>query len=270
MNRAARAGEAGAVWPSRARFAVEAVATAALAFVLAQLVWAGYPPFVDAPTAFGGPDAAASALASRPSGDANPFARRIEGVAARDPLADAPETTLNLKLMGVRTATRDGDGSAILQTPDNEQRLYRVGDEVVGGVTLAAVEPGRVVILRNGALESVLLSDRESLLGGVAAQASAETEAPRVHGPVAARALMDGIAPTARAEGGVIVQARGDGAALAAAGLAPGDVVLAVDGARLEGLESWAAAVADAQLGAPIVLEIERAGGATTIRLVLE
>ena len=49
---------------------------------------------------------------------------------------DAPETTLNLKLTG-RTA--GSNGTAILRTPDNKEGNYRLGDEIVSGVTLKAV-----------------------------------------------------------------------------------------------------------------------------------
>lgn len=56
---------------------------------------------------------------------------------------DAPETTLNLKLTG-RTAS--SNGTAILLTPDNKSGNYRLGDEIVPGVTLQAVNKDFIVL----------------------------------------------------------------------------------------------------------------------------
>lgn len=64
--------------------------------------------------------------------------------------ADAPETTLSLKLFGRRTGAK---GSAILQTPDRVQGVFVVGDEIIPGVTLKSVDPDYIVLSRNGVLE---------------------------------------------------------------------------------------------------------------------
>lgn len=69
----------------------------------------------------------------------------------------APETTLNLKLFGLRAG--DG-GSAIIQTPDNAQGVYRIGDTIISGVTLEDITPGYVVIARGGIRER-LTFDRD-------------------------------------------------------------------------------------------------------------
>lgn len=63
---------------------------------------------------------------------------------------DAPETSLNLKLMGRRAHE---NGSAIIQTPDKKQGVYGIGDEIVKGATLKSVHPGHIVISRDGAIE---------------------------------------------------------------------------------------------------------------------
>ena len=63
---------------------------------------------------------------------------------------DAPETTLNLKLTG-RTA--GSNGTVILRTPDNKENNYRLGDEIVSGVTLQAVNKDFVVLDVDGQMQ---------------------------------------------------------------------------------------------------------------------
>ncbi|WP_371395733.1 type II secretion system protein N [Fretibacter rubidus] len=63
---------------------------------------------------------------------------------------DAPETTLNLTLVGRRAGD---NGTAILVTPDRKQAVYSVGDEIINGVTLKAVNPDFIVLSLDGRLE---------------------------------------------------------------------------------------------------------------------
>lgn len=67
---------------------------------------------------------------------------------------DAPETKLNLKLYGIRyDQSGQGRGSAVLQTPDNVQNNFYIGDEVMRDVTLASVSKSFVVLSADGRLE---------------------------------------------------------------------------------------------------------------------
>jgi general secretion pathway protein C len=66
-------------------------------------------------------------------------------------------TSLNLKLYGVREDRASGRGSAIISTPDGQQRSFAVGDEIVPGVTLQAVNFDNVTISRGGASEQLFL-----------------------------------------------------------------------------------------------------------------
>lgn len=76
---------------------------------------------------------------------------------------DAPETTLSLKLFGRRAGPQ---GSAIIETPDRVQGVFRVGDEIIDGVTLKAVNPEFIVLSRSGTLERLTFErEREGLLG---------------------------------------------------------------------------------------------------------
>jgi general secretion pathway protein C len=74
---------------------------------------------------------------------------------------DAPETTLNITLKGHRAGP---NGSATIQTPDRQEKNYYIGDEIMSGVTLEAVNPGFAVIRRSTGLER-LSNKREELFG---------------------------------------------------------------------------------------------------------
>lgn len=74
---------------------------------------------------------------------------------------DAPETTLNLVLKGHRAGPL---ASATIQTPDRKQANYYIGDDILPGVTLEAVQPGYAVIRRSTGLER--LSNQRDLLFG--------------------------------------------------------------------------------------------------------
>lgn len=76
------------------------------------------------------------------------FAPTIEVIAEVG--EDAPETTLNLKLMG-RTA--GSNGTAILLTPDGKEGNYRLEDEIVPGVTLQAVNKAFIVLNVDGQIQ---------------------------------------------------------------------------------------------------------------------
>ena len=65
----------------------------------------------------------------------------------------APETTLDLKVFGMRVDTDGDSSSAIIETPDGKQRPYAIGDTIVPGVTLEKVDPDFVILDRNGKKE---------------------------------------------------------------------------------------------------------------------
>ncbi len=82
----------------------------------------------------------------------DPFHRDMP--VATGPMAiSAPETTLDLKVFGMRADIGGDSSSAIIQTPDNKQASYFLGDEIIPGVTLKQVEIDYVILDRNGVLE---------------------------------------------------------------------------------------------------------------------
>jgi len=103
------------------------------------------------------------AASSRLNVEFDPFHR---GGAISDEIieigTDAPETTLNLKLFGRRAGQ---DGSAILETADKSQKVFRIGDEIMNGVTLKAVHPDYIVLSQGGRIERLTFErDTQSAL----------------------------------------------------------------------------------------------------------
>ncbi len=71
-------------------------------------------------------------------------------------VADAPETTLNLKLLGVLAGGKEY-GYAIISSGGNKIKHYGLGDDVPGGATLHAVFADRVILERDIRMETLRL-----------------------------------------------------------------------------------------------------------------
>ena len=71
-------------------------------------------------------------------------------------VADAPETTLNLKLLGVLAGDKEY-GYAIISSGGNKIKHYGLGDDVPGGATLHAVYSDRVILERDIRMETLRL-----------------------------------------------------------------------------------------------------------------
>jgi general secretion pathway protein C len=187
-------------------------------------------------------------------------------------------TSLNLKLTGVREDRATGRGSAIIQLPDGRQLSFGVGEEIMPGVTLAAVGFDNVTISRGGMQEQIFIDqsqpttvatgDPNSTVPVPPGPPQPQVVAPQ--GPV--QAPMTGainFLPRMSAGGvtGVQVTPGNDGGrALAAAGLQPGDVIVAVNGQRVTSLEQARAAMGG---GGTVSVMVERGGRAVplTVRL---
>ena len=182
-------------------------------------------------------------------------------------------TSLNLKLFGVRENRASGRGSAILALPDGQQRSFAVGDEVVPGVTLTAVGFDFVTITRGGRPEQLFLD--QSTPAGSPTPAAQGTIAPPAPPMVSTAPAPTPLAPSGGnpiaadvqfqpriANGqlsGVVVQPQGSGNAFRAAGFAPGDVIVSVNGQRITSAEQAQALAAEIGNGEVSVV-VNRAG----------
>jgi general secretion pathway protein C len=268
--------------------AVTAVLVVAIAQQLVALTWALVPaPAIELPPpAPGVPGAAADAGAARDySGlaEAHLFGEAPATPVAPPPAAvvDAPDTSLSIKLTGVQAYPDPDAGQAIIDAGRGTEKIYRVGDPIdgAGGTRLHAVLEDRVILNRDGRLESLRLPREPSGRSAVAANSRIQMPAA----PAATSSLRDVISENAsqitdiirvapHLEGGQMVGFRispgRDRERFEAFGFQPGDVITDVNGTLLDdpsrGLqifealgESTQASVTVLREGTPEVLTID-------------
>lgn len=256
------------------------------AFAAAEALWSVLAPRA----ARGGVAAPIAATASAQTSDyallsrVNPFAPSGGGPTAAigATTTEISETTLDLQLSAIRAAAADA-GAAIIRVR-GEERVIRIGETILPGVVLHAVEADRAVIARAGVLEAVSL-DRPTA-GGLAKPAAPtsltvtdrsatpaddEAAAPSSGGrsapgdprEVAAR-LGQLVELRPQINNGVVSLAlfpKGDDGVFRASGLQPGDVLVAVAGTRVDGdPTALAAALQSAPAGAPVPITVQRGG----------
>jgi general secretion pathway protein C len=127
---------------------------------LAQWTWLiikpPLPPLVVAPTP---PPAAANAFSLQPLLAAHLFGQVSQELTGGR-LDNLPISSLNLVLAGVIAS--GAGGYALISVNGQSQEPFAVGQTITGGAVLQAVYPDRVVIRRNGALESLLLEGADN------------------------------------------------------------------------------------------------------------
>lgn len=70
---------------------------------------------------------------------------------------DAPETRLRLDLKGVFASSNANEALAIISSSKGKDKTYHIGDKVTGGALLHAVYADRIILKRNGKLETLRL-----------------------------------------------------------------------------------------------------------------
>jgi len=275
------------------RWAVESLLLIALALLIARIVWLSVSPSNSVA------DYTQRPLPSPMRGSAgglaistdrtilvrtNPFQQGEEDIVVQD----APETNLNLKLDGLRMSTEDGAGMAIIRGPNGQGKNYQLGEEILAGVTLERILSDRVIINRDGASETLMLGGRgtglsvitdDSRTSSVAGTATASSDtpppAPDVPGITEAQIeapeiLLSSVnAGPVRVNGAITgyrLDPIGDPSIMQQAGLAPGDVLLQVNGASVAQLDTTDIIE---QIGASETVEmrVNRNGSEQTIRL---
>ncbi|WP_082936654.1 type II secretion system protein N [Pseudomonas citronellolis] len=71
------------------------------------------------------------------------------------------ESNLSLKLVASYAGSEESRSAAVIEGNENAQALYYPGDKLLPGVELISVQSRRVLIRRNGVLESVSLDERK-------------------------------------------------------------------------------------------------------------
>jgi len=165
----------------------------------------------------------------------------------------APETRLNLKLMGVLSSDEKVNAKAIIADPKGVQKSYGIGAQLPGDAELIEIHPDRVILLRNKRHETLRL---ERLVGaarggaGSAPKARRRGAAKQLNEPArnlantykqqlesAPREVMKAVRPVPATRNGEFLGYRLGGARnnalLKSAGLMPGDIVTEVNGIKL-------------------------------------
>lgn len=232
------------VAPVAGRLNAPLVATVVLSLLLAvqagRLVWLFVAPAPEAPQAAARP---------MPEADVSIFQRfdAFFRTGAQSSLAEATGAdATQMRLYGVR-AGGPGGGSAIIGLSDGRQVSVGVGEEVEPGLVLQSVGSDHVLLARGGSVSRLIFTEAPPGTPAppaapatpqvVTPQASAPTTTPTAAPQVDPARLVAqaGLRPRLKGMGvsGFTVTSTGDGAALRAAGLRSGDVILAVNGAEL-------------------------------------
>jgi general secretion pathway protein C len=218
------------------------LALALLATSLAGLTWRLVPTGEESTMPL---PARPAATGERPSWNIEQwhlFGQKPAGVQAGG-VESLPETNLNLLLRGVFATSPDGKGGgAIIAVPNGQEDYYPLNARLPGGAVLAEVYPDRVILDRGGRLETLRLP--KTVL-----KSSDEPTGEESGGEVSLRQyrdmlvsdpqrLADVVKISPRNEGnrfiGYEIQSGRDAALFDRLGLAPGDVVTAVNGIALD------------------------------------
>jgi general secretion pathway protein C len=163
--------------------------------------------------------------------------------ASRADGANAPETNIPLVLTGTIAGNEPQNGLAILGQNAQTAKVYAVGDSVPGGAKLHSVYSDRVVIDRNGQLESLALPHQAGATAPPPSAAMLRSENPsleRMRRMITEQPglLTDVMRPQAVIDHGHMngfrVYPGRNRAAFLRLGLRPGDQVTAINGTPLD------------------------------------
>ena len=218
----------------------------------------------------------------RPSGIAAPAGAGAGLLGGFDPFfrlsgqaGPAVVTGLDLKLFGVRMDQASGRGSAIIATPDGQQRSFAVGDEIVPGTVLTAVGPDNVTITRNGKTEQLFM-DSAGPQGGTPMAGAVEEARPVQAVPTPSQSFEAtplaselGLQPRINGDKltGVVLRPIGGGAAYRASGLQPGDVLISLNGQRIDSPDELGGLREQLATPGTVNVQVERGGRVISLQL---
>ncbi len=253
---------------------LETLLLALVAIQAARLFWALLTP-VGPVGDWKVPGSLTAPMASGSLGNFDPFFRLNAG-------GPAVVTSLNLKLFGVREDRATGRGSAIIALPDGRQMSFAVGDEILPGVTLAEVGFDNVTINHQGNREQIFL-DQSGAADTVGSEpAPPFPSAQPVQPPSVSTPSVRPAPPPPPPPGqavqlqprmtngrvtGVAVGPGGNDQIFRAAGFAPGDVIVSIDGQPVRSVDQVRAQVARA--GGSVTVMVDRAGRTVPMRVRL-
>lgn len=194
---------------------------------------------------------------------------------------EAPETRLRLELVGLFRHQNQEKARAVIAQQGQDAQLYKPGDRVPGNAILEDVYADRVMLRRQGQLETLRLRDPE--LEGVvseprrsngAARGQAAPEGPvdlesLAHDPAAQRrAIIDqlGLTPVEQgAPSGYRISDNAPREMIGSVGLRSGDVLLSVNGYALGNEQNDVAALSEVMGTGKATIEVQRGSRRFTV-----
>lgn len=253
--------------PTDVYFWLKAVLLAGIAIQLARLLWTIVTPV-------------------GPFGDWRPPAPHILSAEMQSALllrvdpflrAGAPQTQAvaampsDLQLFGTRAGGAGVLGSAIIGQGEGDQNSFVVGEEVVPGIKLAEVAFDHVVLDRGGVQQSLYMPSADGTDG--AQQGPATPGAAIAPGAAASAgaAMAAGLDVRPQQQNGqvtgVVIGPGSNPALFQAAGFQPGDVVVAVNGAKISSAIDAQQLQSSLVPGARLTLTVQR--GSQTVPIAL-
>lgn len=276
--------------PPLANIAALALALVAGVFC-AQLAWA----LVPAPTGVWSPapvNAQQGATQSGPDysldtlAQAELFGRRkqeAESGPDREVIEDAPDTRLSLTLLGVYSADEESMSRAIIAANRGDAEIYAIGHTISRNVTLHAVLADRVILDREGNLETLRMERTEAAGGGdtprrqmsdsgnltaAAPQQLAEIRNELLDSPGSVTQYIRVVpASSGGQQQGYRIYPGRDRSLFEAAGMRPGDLVTAVNGVPLDNAQRAMSLVNELRDAQSIDVTVERGGNQQTYTL---
>ncbi|UZE97431.1 type II secretion system protein N [Alkalimarinus alittae] len=185
---------------------------------------------------------------------------------------EAPKTKLQLQLKGVFTSERDSESSAIVAERGQKGEYFKIGDKLPGNAELVAVYSDRVLLKRNGRLETLSFEDAAKGDNGFAKVETSTRRRP-VTSPqqfvdIAEKRLIESPSTALASVGLKPVQEGtasgyvydGKNPMLAGMNLKPGDVVRSVNGNLLGDINKDRALLKQLYQEGSLEVEVERDG----------
>jgi general secretion pathway protein C len=195
--------------------------------------------------------------------------------AARSAAAETSVAPSNLNMTLTGVAVRETGGCALVIVQGQPESAFCSGEELSPGVRLDTVQRDRIVIVRNGVREAVIMKDTEGAAAGIAAPPP-----PIVQPAGADRQLVDRrqlqqqlgrpeflnqalIVPNA--DGGFLVRQIQAGSLYEKLGLRPGDVIRSVNGQALTSMDDVMRLYQQFGTAQRVLVDVQRQGKSETL-----
>ncbi len=196
-------------------------------------------------------------------------------------LAAAPDTRLDLTLLGILSATAERGSRALIGASNGEEKPFAIGDDVVRGVRLQAIFPDRVILARGGQLETLRL-DKNAPSKALPGMASEQEIAPVTDtGKMLSTIRQELLTDPSKASEYIRIQPASSGGQLKgyriypgrdrgafnAVGLRPGDLVTQVNGIQLNDANTALQMLGQLSQASSVSVVVERGGQQQTVNV---